>query len=346
MSNSEMQQDNISEIGEFGLIRRLTRDIKIINSSTCLGVGDDAAVLDYHDKRVVISTDLLAEGIHFNLIYTPLKHLGYKAAVVNFSDIYAMNARPRQLLVSIAISGKFTISMVEELYSGIILACEHYGVDLIGGDTTSSLTGLTISCTAIGEGSEQDLVYRTGAIKNDLICVSGDLGGAFMGLQVLERERRLFEDHNDIQPLLKGYDYILERQLKPEARNDIINLLKDIDIRPTAMIDISDGLSSELMHICQSSGKGCRIYADKIPIHSETRLVAHEFEIEPIIAALNGGEDYELLFTIPVKVFDKIGQRPEISIIGHIIDQAEGTVMINPSGQLVQLEAQGWNALR
>jgi thiamine-monophosphate kinase len=346
MSNSEIQQDDISGIGEFGLIRRLTRDIKIINSSTCLGVGDDAAVLDYHDKRAVVSTDLLAEGIHFNLVYTPLKHLGYKAAVVNFSDIYAMNARPKQLLVSIAISRKFTISMVEALYSGIILACEHYGVDLIGGDTASSLTGLTISCTAIGEGSDQDLVYRTGACTNDLICVSGDLGGAYMGLQVLERERRLFEDHSDVQPLLKGYDYILERQLKPEARHDIIDLLKDLTIKPTAMIDISDGLSSELLHICQSSDKGCRIYSDKIPIHSETRLVAREFEIEPVIAALNGGEDYEMLFTVPVSVFDKIGKRPEISIIGHIIDHTEGTVMITPAGLPVRLEAQGWNALR
>jgi thiamine-monophosphate kinase len=346
MTNSGNQPDDISGLGEFGLIRRLTKDIKITNKSTCLGVGDDAAVLDYHDKLAVVSTDVLAEGIHFNLMYTPLKHLGYKAAVVNFSDIYAMNARPKQLLVSMAISRKFTISMVDTLYSGIMLACKQYGVDLIGGDTASSLTGLTISCTAIGEGLEQELVYRSGACKNDLICVSGDLGGAYLGLQVLERERRLFEDHKDVQPSLKGYDYILERQLKPEARYDIIDFLRDVQIKPTAMIDISDGLSSELLHICQASGKGCRIYADKVPIHTETRLAAREFEIEPIIAALNGGEDYELLFTVPVNVFDKIGQQREISIIGHIIDHTEGTVIINAEGQSVQLKAQGWNGLQ
>jgi thiamine-monophosphate kinase len=345
MSDVDNQHDMISNLGEFGLIRHLTRDLVHKNESTIKGVGDDSAVLNYKDKRVVISTDLLAEGIHFNLVYTPLKHLGYKAAVVNFSDIYAMNAQPKQLLVSIAISRKFTVSMVEAIYSGIKAACERYGVDLIGGDTTSSLTGLTLCITAVGEGVEADLVYRTGAGINDLICVSGDLGGAYMGLQLLERERLLFEKERNMQPALTGYDYLLERQLKPEARSDIIALLSELQVKPTAMIDISDGLSSELMHICMHSDKGCKIYSDKIPIHSETKRVAGEFEINPLIAALNGGEDYELLFTIPVNLFDKIGNRPEIAIIGHISDASEGLKMITPEGQAIQLKAQGWNAL-
>jgi thiamine-monophosphate kinase len=345
MSAIDQQQDEISNLGEFGLIRHLTRDLVSRNESTCKGIGDDAAVLDYKDKRIVVSTDLLAEGVHFNLVYMPLKHLGYKAAVVNFSDIYAMNAQPKQLLVAMAISRKFTVSMVDAIYSGIKAACEQYGVDLIGGDTTSSITGLTLCLTAIGEGAAKALVYRTGAGHNDLICVSGDLGGAYMGLQVLERERLLFEKHHEIQPVLTGYDYVLEKQLKPEARRDVIALLKEIDVMPTAMIDISDGLSSELMHICQQSDKGCMIYSDKIPIHTETQRVAGEFDIDPLIAALNGGEDYELLFTIPVNLFDKVGNRHEISIIGHMADTAEGMKMITPQGQAITLEAQGWNSL-
>jgi thiamine-monophosphate kinase len=345
MCDIDHEQDDISGLGEFGLIRRLTKDLVNRNESTCKGVGDDAAVLDYGDKRVVISSDLLAEGVHFNLVYMPLKHLGYKAAVVNFSDIYAMNAQPKQLLVSMALSRKYTVSMVEAIYSGIKLACEQYGVDLIGGDTTSSVTGLTLCLTAIGEGTEDNLVYRSGAGVHDLICVSGDLGGAYMGLQLLERERLLFEKHHNIQPVLTGYDYVVERQLKPEARRDIIALLKELCVRPTAMIDISDGLSSELLHICEHSDKGCRIYSDKIPIHDETQRVAGEFGIEPLIAALNGGEDYELLFTVPVNQFDKVGNRGEIKIIGHITDSSEGFTMINPEGQSVILKAQGWNAL-
>jgi thiamine-monophosphate kinase len=339
------QPEEISQLGEFGLIRHLTRDLKIKNKSTEKGIGDDAAVLDYKGKKVVVTTDMLAEGVHFNLVYTPLKHLGYKAAAVNFSDIYAMNARPMQLLVSMAISGKFSVSMVDEIYKGIRLACDQYGVDLVGGDTTSSFTGLTLSLTAIGEAKENEIVYRGGAGNNDLLCVSGDLGGAYIGLQLLERERRLFEKERNIQPLLDGYDYVLERQLKPEARKDIINLLAELDVKPTAMIDISDGLSSELKHICHDSGKGCKIYADKVPIHQETRRIASEFGIEPLIAALNGGEDYELLFTVPVRLFDKIGNRPEFTIIGHITDISEGTGMVTPQGQLINLEAQGWNAL-
>jgi thiamine-monophosphate kinase len=342
---TEGQPEEISQLGEFGLIRHLTRDLKIKNKSTEKGIGDDAAVLDYKGKKVVVTTDMLAEGIHFNLVYTPLKHLGYKAAVVNFSDIYAMNARPMQLLVSMAISGKFSVSMVDEIYKGIRLACDQYGVDLVGGDTTSSFTGLTLSLTAIGEATENEIVYREGAGINDLLCVSGDLGGAYIGLQLLERERRLFEKERNIQPLLEGYDYVLERQLKPEARKDIISLLAGLDVKPTAMIDISDGLSSELKHICHDSGKGCRIYADKVPIHQETRRIAREFDIEPLVAALNGGEDYELLFTVPVKLFDKAGNRPEFTIIGHITDISEGTGMVTPQGQLINLEAQGWDAL-
>lgn len=346
MKDTNHQQDEISGLGEFGLIRHLTKDLIIKNSSTCRGVGDDAAVLDYSGKKVVISTDLLAEGVHFNLVYTPLKHLGYKAAIVNFSDIYAMNAQPKQLLVSLAISRKFTVSMIDSIYSGLKLACDQYGVDLIGGDTASSFTGLTLSCTAIGEASEEELVYRSGAGKHDLICVSGDLGGAYMGLQLLERERMLFEKALEIQPILDGYDYVLERQLKPEARKDIIGLFRELGIQPTAMIDISDGLSSELIHICKNSDKGCKIFSDKIPVHSETQRVAREFEIDPLIAALNGGEDYELLFTLPVNLFDKVGNRHEITIIGHMVDATEGVRMITPQGQAITLEAQGWNALR
>ena len=346
MDTTHHNSDEISSLGEFGLIRHLTRDVKIKNSSTIRGVGDDAAVLDYNGKRVIVSTDLLAEGVHFNLVYTPLKHLGYKAAIVNFSDIYAMNALPKQLLISLAISRKFTVSMIDSIYSGIRLACDRYGVDLIGGDTTSSYTGLTLSCTAIGEASDEELVYRDGAGIHDLICVSGDLGGAYMGLQLLERERKLFEKEHEIQPVLEGYDYVLERQLKPEARSDITGLFRELGIQPTAMIDISDGLSSELMHICRNSSKGCRIFADKIPIHQETQRLAREFDMEPLIAALNGGEDYELLFTLPVKLFDKIGNRREITIIGHMVDASEGLKLITPQGQAITLEAQGWNALR
>jgi thiamine-monophosphate kinase len=345
MSDKEREGDEISSLGEFGLIRHLTREIRHINSSTKLGIGDDAAVLEYGAGNVVVTTDLLAEGIHFNLVYTPLKHLGYKAAVVNFSDVYAMNACPRQLLVSLAISRKFTISMMEEIYSGIRLACNAYGVDLVGGDTTSSMTGLIISCTAIGEGQEKDLTYRNGAGINDLICVSGDLGGAYMGLQVLERERLLFEKHHVQQPALEGYDYILERQLKPEARRDIFELFRKLEIKPTSMIDISDGLSSELMHIAQASQKGCRIYADKIPIHMDTKKAAGEFEIDPIITALNGGEDYELLFTVPVASYDKISGLSEISIIGHMTDTPAGILMVTPGGGEIRIEAQGWNPL-
>lgn len=334
--------DDIEKLRKFGLIRRLTRDIIIKNSSTVRGVGDDAAVLDYRNQQVVVTTDTLAEGIHFNLVYTPLKHLGYKAAVRAFSDVYAMNAMPGQLLVSIAVSGKYRIDMIEELYSGVKLACENYGVDLVGGDTTSSITGLTITCTAVGGGAVDTLVYRNGAKQHDLICVSGDLGAAFLGLQVLERERLLYEKHKYIQPELEGYDYVLERQLKPEARQDTIVLLRELGIKPSAMIDISDGLSSELHHICSASNKGCRIYSEKVPVHAETLRIAPEFNTEPVIAALNGGEDHELLFTIPVEEYDKISQQNGIAVIGHITDASQGMFMITESGSEIELVAQGW----
>jgi thiamine-monophosphate kinase len=346
MPQSVHSKDEISALGEFGLIRHLTRNIEITNQGTELGIGDDAAILDYGNKKVVVTTDLLTEGIHFNLEYMPLKHLGYKAAVVNFSDIYAMNAVPRQLLISIALSGKFKIGMVESLYEGLLLACKNYGVDMVGGDTSSSLTGLTISVTVLGEGESGKIVRRSGAFPNDLVCVSGNLGAAYMGLQVLERERRVFLEHPDVQPDLSDYNYILERQLKPEARGDIIRQLAEKGILPTSMIDISDGLSSEMLHICNESKVGCNLYADKIPLHPSTVSTAEEFQIEPVIAALNGGEDYELLFTVSLKDFEKIASQPEISIIGHITEPGEKANLVTPGGSTMELTAQGWNAMR
>ena len=340
---NETKQTLISELGEFGLIERLTRSIQLQNKSTLKGVGDDAAVLDYKNKLVVVSSDLLTEGIHFNLMYVPLKHLGYKSVVVNLSDIFAMNARPQQITVNIALSNKFSVEMVEELYSGIHLACKKYGVDLVGGDTTSSLTGLTISVTVLGEAENDDLVYRNGANLNDLLCVSGDLGGAYMGLQLLERENKVFAINPEMQPQLEGYNYILERQLKPEARGDIVEIFKKLSIKPTSMIDISDGLSSEIMHLCKNSGVGCNLYEDKIPMDYETKKMAEEMNINPLVAALNGGEDYELLFTIPLSDYEKIKNDPDFTIIGHITDAAEGTNLITTGGSKIPLQAQGWN---
>ncbi len=344
MPDTVQNNDEISSLGEFGLIRHLTRSIKIKNTSTLAGVGDDAAVLNYADKVILATTDLLTEGIHFNLIYTPLKHLGYKAAVVGFSDILAMNGSPCQLLVSLAVSKKYKISMLEALYEGLLLACEKYGVDLAGGDISSSLTGMTLSVTVLGEAEKNKTVFRKGAKKNDLICVTGDLGAAYLGLQVLERERRLYHDHPDIQPDLSTYNYILERQLKPEARADIIRFFREAGLVPTSMIDISDGLASDMLHICNTSGTGCKIYADKIPIHAATIEAAGEFNIEPLIAALNGGEDYELLFTISPDDYDKIAGRSEITIIGHITGNNEKPLLITPNNTSIELKAQGWNA--
>jgi thiamine-monophosphate kinase len=341
--NKERKQTSVSELGEFGLIDRLTKDIQLKNDSSVIGVGDDAAVLDFKDKQVVVSTDLLTEGVHFNLMYVPLKHLGYKAVVVNLSDIYAMNATPKQITVSIAISGKFSVEALEELYSGIYLACEKYHVDLVGGDTTSSLTGLTLSVTAIGEVDKDKIVKRSGAKPTDLLCVSGDLGGAYMGLQLLERENEVFKVNENMQPMLEGYDYILERQLKPEARMDIVDAFKKLDIVPTSMIDISDGLSSEIMHLCKSSGLGCSLYEDKVPMDNQTKQMAEEFSINPIVAALNGGEDYELLFTVSLDDYEKIKNDPDFTIIGHMDEAAEGINLLTAAGSAIPLEAQGWN---
>ncbi|MBL7971242.1 MAG: thiamine-phosphate kinase [Prolixibacteraceae bacterium] len=335
----------LSELGEFGLITRLTEKIQLKNTSTIKGVGDDAAVLSFPDRKIVVTTDLLAEGIHFNLMYVPLKHLGYKAVVVNLSDVFAMNATPKQITVSIAISSKFSLEAIEELYSGIHLACEKYGVDLIGGDTTSSLTGLTISITAIGEATDEELVYRSGARVNDLLCVSGDLGGAYMGLQLLERENEVFKVNPNQQPQFDGYDYILERQLKPEARGDIRELLKTLNIKPTSMIDISDGLSSEALHLCKASKVGCSIYEEKIPLDNQTKQFAAELSINPLVAALNGGEDYELLFTVPLAAFDVIKKEFDITVIGHITPESEGANLITTGGSVIPLQAQGWNPL-
>lgn len=336
----------LDTLGEFGLIRLLTEKIKLKNQNSVLGVGDDAAVLQMGELHTVVTTDLLTEGIHFDLVYTPLKHLGYKAVIANLSDIYAMNAIPSQILVSIAVSSKFTTGMIEEIYEGIHLACEIYGVDLVGGDTNSSLTGLTLSITAIGSAPLEKLTYRSGAKENDLICVSGDLGAAYIGLQLLEREKKIFEKSGDSQPDLSGYEYVLERQLKPEARRDVINLLADKGVQPTAMIDISDGLSSEILHICETSGVGCRLYIDKIPVIPETARAAGDLNLEPFTMALNGGEDYELLFTIPLQVYEKIKTVTGISIVGHITAHSEGRYLVMQDGSLVEISALGWNSLK
>lgn len=336
----------ISELGEFGLIDHLTASFEQHHSSTKKAVGDDAAILNFGNEEVVVTTDLLLEGIHFNLTYTPLKHLGYKAVAVNLSDVYAMNATPKQITVSIGVSQKMAVEHLDEIYAGIALACKTYQVDLVGGDTSASMTGLTLSITAIGTASADKIVRRDTAQKNDLICVSGNLGGAYMGLQLLEREKEIFQSAGGGQPQLDGFEYILQRQLKPEPRQEVVALLKNLEITPTAMIDISDGLSSELMHICTKSDKGCRVYQDKIPIDTETAKMAEEFKIEPLIAALNGGEDYELLFTIHPNDYEKIKEEKFISVIGHITDKDEGAYMISKSGQEITLQAQGWNPLQ
>jgi thiamine-monophosphate kinase len=338
------EKTNIEALGEFGLINHLTKNIKLVQKGTIKGVGDDAAVLDFEGKKTLVSTDMLLEGIHFDLAYTPLKHLGYKAVQVNLSDIYAMNGTATQVTVSIGMSSKFPIEAIEDLYEGIYIACEKYGVDLVGGDTTSSKQGLVISVTSLGYADEKDIVYRNGAGEGDLICVSGDLGGAYTGLQLLEREKLIYLENPNIQPDLEGKDYIVERQLKPEARKDIIELLKDIDVKPTAMIDVSDGLASEIMHICKQSNKGCSIYEDKIPLDPMTFETAREFNLDPTVCALSGGEDYELLFTVKQADYDKIKFKIDITIIGYITEPAAGCNLISKSGVLHPLKAQGWNA--
>ncbi len=339
-------QTEISTLGEFGLIDKLTQSVRLNNPSSLKGIGDDAAVLDYSDKKVLVTTDLLLEGIHFDLTYVPLKHLGYKSAVVNFSDIYAMNGRPKQITVSIGISKRFTVEHISELYEGIKLACQIYGVDLVGGDTSASVTGLIISITCIGEGESGKIAYRNGAKETDLICVSGDLGAAYMGLQLLERELDASAGMKDFTPDFSGKEYILERQLKPEARKDIIESLEKSDIVPTSMMDISDGLSSELLHICQQSNTGCRIYEERIPIDYQTAVMASELNMNLITAALNGGEDYELLFTVPLSLHEKIAQISGIRIIGHITKPELGCALITRDGNEMELQAQGWNAFK
>lgn len=340
-----MAETEISTLGEFGLIDRLTADLKPSNESTLKGVGDDCAVMRYRDTDVLVSTDLLVEGVHFDLTYMPLKHLGYKAVIVNLSDIYAMNGTPRQITVSLAVSKRFTVEHIEELYAGMKLACSIYGVDLVGGDTTSSRSGLLISVTAIGDARPESIVYRDGAKDTDLICVSGDFGAAYMGLQLLEREKVASTGQKDFVPRFEGKEYLIERQLKPEARKDIIKALADAGIKPTAMMDVSDGLSSELLHICHDSKTGCRIYEDRIPIDYQTAVMAEELNMNLVTAALNGGEDYELLFTVPLHDHERISAIEGVRVIGHITKPELGCAMITRDGAEITLKAQGWNAL-
>lgn len=344
---SETNLTNISELGEFGLIDELTNDIKPKNKSTVFGIGDDAAVLNYpRGKRILVSKDLLIEGVHFDMTFMPLKHLGYKSAIVNFSDMAAMNGKPLQILVGLGVSSKFSMEALKEIYEGMKMACKKYGVDFVGGDTTSSTHGLFISVTVIGEASDKDIVYRSGAKPNDLLCVSGDLGASYMGLLVLEREKRAFEANPNVQPELEGHDYILQRHLKPEARVDIVDALKKAAILPTSMIDISDGLASEVLHICKSSGTGCVIYEEKIPIDQSAFDLAKKFNIVPAVAAMNGGEDYELLFTINQSDYEKIKLVNDITVIGYITNKAEGQRLITNDNQSVDIEAQGWDSLK
>lgn len=338
-------ETEISQLGEFGLIDRLTDKIEPVNSATITGVGDDAAILRYPETDVLVSTDMLLEGVHFDLTYMPLKHLGYKAAVVNFSDIYAMNGTPRQITVGLGVSKRFTVEHIEELYAGMRLACEIYGVDLVGGDTTASKSGLVISITCIGDAPKDDVVKRSGAKPTDLICVSGDLGSAYMGLQLLEREKAASSGQPEFIPRFEGKEYLVERQLKPEARKDIIAELKQAGIKPTSMMDISDGLSSELLHICKASDCGCRIYEDRIPIDYQTAVMAEELSMNLVTAALNGGEDYELLFTVPLHCHDQVDSMKGVKVIGHITKPELGCAMITRDGAEMELRAQGFNHL-
>lgn len=338
----------IATLGEFGLIKHLTEDIKLVNAETKYGIGDDAAVLDYsgENKQVLVTTDLLMEGVHFDLVYTPLKHLGYKSAMVNLSDIYAMNGTPKQITVSLAISKRFCIEDLDDFYDGVKLACKLHNVDIVGGDTTSSVTGLAISITCIGEADKDKVVYRNGAHDTDLICVSGDLGAAYMGLQLMEREKAVFQGEKDVQPDFAGKEYLLERFLKPEARRDIIEELAKAGIKPTAMMDVSDGLSSELMHICSQSNAGCRVYEERIPIDYQTAVMAEEFNMNLSTCALNGGEDYELLFTVPLTDHEKVSQIKDVKIIGHITKPEMGCALVTRDGNEMELKAQGWNPLK
>ncbi|MFZ7114631.1 MAG: thiamine-phosphate kinase [Bacteroidota bacterium] len=344
MFENKENRTELSSLGEFGLIDQIASAVELKNPESIKGIGDDAAVIDNSNEMTVVTTDMLVEGVHFDLTFQPLKHLGYKAVTVNLSDIYAMNATPKQIVVAIAISNRFSLEAIEELYAGIQMACDKYSVDLVGGDTTSSTSGLVISVTAIGKAKKVDLVYRNGAGVGDLICVSGDLGGAYVGLQLLEREKKIFLENPKIQPDLSNADYILERQLKPEPRKDIIEKLKQVDVKPTAMIDVSDGLSSEVMHLCKQSGTGCTLYEDKFPIDPQTYEKAREFNLDPTVCALSGGEDYELLFTIKQSDYEKIRMHVDISIVGHMVAKEEGLHLVDKSGNQVKLQAQGWKA--
>lgn len=341
------ERTELKTLGEFGLINHLTKHVELYNSSSLKGIGDDAAVIKYeNEKQTLISTDMLVEGVHFDLTYVPLKHLGYKAVTVNLSDICAMNGTPKQITVSIAASSRFSVEALEELYAGILFACKKYNIDLIGGDTTSSTSGLIISVTVIGEADKDKIVYRNGAKEKDLLCVTGDLGGAYMGLQILEREKFVFKENPNVQPDLEGNDYILERQLKPEPRMDVIELFKKMQLQPTSMIDVSDGLASEIIHLCSQSEVGCELYEDKIPIDPQTFERAREFSLDPTVCALSGGEDYELLFTIPMSDYDKVKGSPDISIIGHMTAKTAGINLIAKSGSSHPITAQGWNAFK
>lgn len=337
------KRTELADLGEFGLIEHLTKDIQTEHPETLLGIGDDAAVLAIGNELCqVVTTDLLSEGVHFDLTYMPLKHLGYKAVAINVSDICAMNAIPKQITVALAVSNRFSVEALEELYAGMKAACADYNVDLIGGDTTSSQSGLVISITALGTAPKDQICYRSGAKEYDLLVVSGDLGGAYMGLQVLEREKEVFKANPNIQPDLDGHDYILQRQLKPQARLDVVKMLKELGVKPTSMIDISDGLASEILHICKASTVGCYLYDEKMPIDAKTSMVAIDFNLDPSMCALNGGEDYELLFTIDQKDVELIQSNPNFSIIGHMTNVADGTYFIDKSGSAVTLRAQGW----
>ena len=342
--NSE--KTDIKELGEFGLIAHLTQAVKLTQASSLKGIGDDAAVLNFEGKKTLISTDLLLENVHFDLRYVPLKHLGYKAVQVNLSDIYAMNGTASQITFSIGMSSKFPLEAIEEIYEGALLACDKYNIDLIGGDTSSSQQGLVLSVTSIGYADEADITYRSGAKEGDLLCVSGDLGGAYVGLQLLEREKQIFLENPNIQPDLEGKDYIIERQLKPDARGDVVELLRQLDIKPNAMIDVSDGLASEILHIAKASNVGCTIYEDKIPLDPMTYDTAREFGLDPTICALSGGEDYELLFTIPQSDYDKVKNQLDLTVIGHMTEASAGCQMISKSGKVHPLQAQGWNAFK
>lgn len=344
IENKNQARTALEELGEFGLIKHLTKEFEIHQKSTLKGIGDDAAVLDFKGQKTVVSTDLLVEGVHFDLSYTPLKHLGYKSVVVNLSDIYAMNAMATQITVSLAVSNRFPLEALEEFYAGIHRACKLYGVDLIGGDTTSSTKGMLISITALGSAKEENLVYRSGTKENDLLVVSGDIGGAYMGLQVLEREKEVFKVNPKNQPDLEPYSYIVERQLKPEARKDIIELLQKLGVHPTAMIDVSDGLSSEILHLCEQSQVGCNLYEDKIPLDPTVISTSEEFKMDSTMIALSGGEDYELLFTIDQKEFPKIKGNPNLTVLGHITEKNEGIHLISRNGSKIPLKAQGWNS--